>query len=217
MEADCRNLRRELGAYLEGEASPELLAHLEHCRPCQNLVEELRSIERAAPQIAETYEPRPALWKQIENAVYAEGLVRERPFSGWFRDLVREWLPLPAPALAAAYLVVLLLAGVVITFHTATPPLPAQRAVSPAPPVDIAAELTSAEQTMLAEMERLNPGASPIYRNNLATVNYYIDLCQRTLDQDPGNPDVRHSLDQAYTQKADLLSAMLDPDEMRSR
>jgi hypothetical protein len=126
-------------------------------------------------------------------------------------------LPLPAPALAAAYLVVLLLAGVVITFHTATPPLPAQRAASPAPPVDIAAELTSAEQTMLAEMERLNPGASPIYRNNLATVNYYIDLCQRTLDQDPGNLDVRHSLHQAYTQKGDLLSAMLDPDEMRSR
>ncbi len=216
---DCWNLRRELGAYLEGEASPELVAHLEHCRYCQSIVEDLRSIERAAPEIAETFEPRPALWKRVENAAYAEGLVRERPFSGWLHDLAREWLPLPAPALAAAYLVVLLIAGVIIGFRTGAPPLPPQRASIPqsGTQVDIAAQLTNAEQTMLAEMEKSNPEASQVYRDNLATVNYYIDLCQRTLDQDPGNPDVRNSLEQAYTGKSDLLNAMLDPDEMGSR
>ncbi len=213
MEADCWKFRGALSAYLEGEAGPELMAHVEQCRYCQSVIEDLRAIERAAPQIAETHEPRPLLWKRIENAAYAEGLVQERPFSGWFRDLVREWLPLPAPALAAAYLVVLLVAGTIITFRTATPP-PPQRATAPAP--DIAAELTSAEQTMLAQMDKSNPGASEVYRTNLATVNYYIDLCQRTLDQNPGNAEVRHSLEQAYTEKTELLNAMLDPDEMGS-
>ncbi len=213
MEAICRKVRQELSAYLEGEASPELMTHLEHCSYCQSVVEDLRAIERAAPQIAESYEPRPLLWKRIENAAYSEGLVQERPFSGWFHDLVREWLPLPAPVLTAAYVVVLVIAAAVISFRTATPP-PPQRA-APAPP-DIAAELTSAELSMLAQMEKSNRGATEVYRTNLATANYYIDLCQRTLDQDPGNSEVRHSLERAYTEKADLLHSMLDPDEMGS-
>lgn len=212
MEAVCRKVRQELSAYLEGEASPELTAHLEHCSYCQSVVADLRALEQAAPQIAEAHEPRPLLWKRIENVAYTEGLVRERPFSGWFHDLVREWWPLPAPVLAGAYAVVLVIAAVVISFRAAPPP-PLRPA--PAPP-DIAAELTSAESSMLAQMEKSNPGATEVYRTNLATANYYIDLCQRTLDQDPGNSEVRHSLEQAYSEKADLLNSMLDPDEMGS-
>jgi hypothetical protein len=217
MDAECWNFRNELGAYLEGEATPEVAAHVERCQHCQAIVEDLRAIERIAPEIAGTFEPRPALWRRIETAAYAEGLVQERPLSGWFRDLVREWWPLPAPALTAAYVLVILIAGAIIGLRTAAPPIPEQQAALPVPKVDIAAELTSAEKTILAEMEKANPQASEIYRYNLATVNYYIDLCQRTLDQDPDNLDVRHSLDQAYTEKGDLLSAMIDPDEMRAR
>ncbi len=213
MEAVCRRVRQELSACLEGEASPELMTHLEHCSYCQSVVEDLRAIEQAAPQIAETHEPRPLLWKRIENAAYTEGLVQEKPFSGWFHDLVREWWPLPAPVLAGAYVVVLVIAAVVISFRVATPPPPLRSA--PAPP-DIAAELTSVEHSMLAQMEKSDPGATEVYRTNLATANYYIDLCQRTLDQDPRNSEVRHSLEQAYTEKADLLHSMLDPDEMGS-
>ena len=55
---------------------------------------------------------------------------------------------------------------------------------------------------------------------NLAIVDHYIDLCEKSVREEPDNDVAREYLYQAYQQKADLLAVMTehgDPDPMNTQ
>jgi hypothetical protein len=57
-----------------------------------------------------------------------------------------------------------------------------------------------------ARMDR----ADTSLRQNLASLNQFIEECRRRLKEDPNDELAREYLSVAYQQKAELLSAMLD-------
>ena len=82
----CSRVRRQLGAYLDGELSPKNRAvverHLMRCRPCRTALESLHRLERAL-QIAEVPPaPLSLAWRIMAKA-------RERQNTEMERNVIR--------------------------------------------------------------------------------------------------------------------------------
>ena len=75
------------------------------------------------------------------------------------------------------------------------------------------AQLDSAEQTTVTSFGRSNPAASAALHKDLAIVDNYIALCEKSVSEEPENEAARDYLYEAYQQKADLLAEMSDRGE----
>src|SRR5580698_7317957 len=69
----------------------------------------------------------------------------------------------------------------------------------------ISAQLDSFEQSSLANRD-LNPAITASLHQNLAIVDNYISLCEKSVQEEPENEVARDYLYSAYKQKADLLA-----------
>ena len=70
----------------------------------------------------------------------------------------------------------------------------------------ISAQLDNFEQnTSLANRDR-NPAITASLHQNLAIVDNYISLCEKSVQEEPENEVARDYLYSAYKQKADLLA-----------
>jgi hypothetical protein len=70
----------------------------------------------------------------------------------------------------------------------------------------LSAELNSAEQTPIAASRDLNPAVTASLHQNLAIVDNYILLCEKSVQEEPQNEVARDYLYSAYQQKAYLLA-----------
>jgi len=88
----CLRVRRQLGAYFDGELSPKnrtaVERHLVRCRSCRTAWESLHRLERAL-QIAEVPPAPPSLARQIMAKA------RERPNAEMERNVIRLGRGLP--------------------------------------------------------------------------------------------------------------------------
>ena len=197
----CDDFRRELPEFLE-QGSRELQTHIEQCEACSVVVQELRMISQQARLLGDLDEPGPRVWNSIEIALRQEGLIRPQPtreasraslqslFQRWGRA---AWL-VPAAAVV--------LIGAFIVGNQQQP-----RVLQVSNPV---APMSDEDQQVLSAVAQRAPMMTAAYETNLHHVNQYIRDAQEAVDQNPNDEEARHSLMDAYEQKAVLYNIALD-------
>lgn len=222
---------KEIEAVLENEGLsllPEAArAHVASCNACRSLIEDFSAIVAVAEELPAEVEPPTRVWVALRNQLEAEGIIKaparidEATRPSWWETLSRI-LRGRALATAAVGLVIVVAAFVQIggdklNFR------PVRDTVAQAPPSPFIPNepLGDTGQTLRQEEQNLpmvqNAGLSSrqdvvdaSLRQNLASLNQFIEDCRRRLREDPNDELAREYLSVAYQQKAELLSAMLD-------
>ncbi|MGH9699034.1 MAG: hypothetical protein ACRD5R_11935 [Candidatus Acidiferrales bacterium] len=210
----CRKFSEQIASWVEGQRTREADAHLRECTHCRNLLADLGLIEAAARDWAsEEFDPPAQVWTSLRARLQREGLLRAPQKTR--RNWLGGWLPaIPRPVLAGAYLAAL----VAIAFGLSGPVhsrINQQRwletAQNTAAPLD--AELNGYEQATISSIPKSDPVITASLHKNLAIVDNYITLCEKSVDEEPQNETARDFLYDAYQQKADLLAQMSERGE----
>jgi len=204
----CNEFLKYSDEWMEGGRQPAAAAHVNECARCRGFIAEMEAIARSASELAaETPAPSERVWTALRAQLQAEGLIRERGFSTWFADF---FAVLPRPALAGAYVTVLL-AALVLGSISMTPMQDAmdlQR--SPSPDLMLQPQFAQAEQREMVKLHAHDPAVTATYRDSLEIVDKFIALCEKTVREEPRNQMAREYLYSAYQQKAELLASMTD-------
>jgi hypothetical protein len=212
----CKDFLDRLESWMEGDVHSDSQAHLRNCPHCRSLVEDLKAIcGEASNWRADEIEVPPRIWTYLQSHLEQEGLIRENRraeaakttwFGGWFAAL-------PRPALAGAYLT-LLIAGAFALSRPMNRQSNEARwlAASQDSTMPLRAQLI-AEQNSFGSFNNANPAVNASLNQNLAIVDNYIALCEKSVQEEPQNEVARDYLYQAYQQKADLLAQMTERGE----
>jgi hypothetical protein len=193
-------------------------AHVATCSHCQDYVTDLATIVAVADELPAEVEPPARVWVSIQAQLALEGIIKspvvsaQGERSSWWRgfnDLFRS------RALATAAVgVVILVAGVM---EWRQPPeqnsMPATTAAKPDWQIPFAktAKVLNEQEVDLRNMQLAS--TSPVdssFRQNLQQVDDFIADCEHRVSVAPQDELAREYLSNAYQQKAELLSAMMD-------
>jgi hypothetical protein len=214
----CRDVLDRLDSWRGDNPPSDVQAHLHNCPNCRSLVDDLKAIcGEASSWRAEEIEAPSRIWTSLKSHLEQEGLIHENrradaAKTAWFAG----WLAaLPRPALAGAYLA-LLIAGAFALSRPANKQANEARwlAASEDSTLPLRAQLT-AEQDSFASFNNENPAVAASLNKNLAIVDNYIALCEKSVQEEPQNEVARDYLYEAYRQKADLLAQMTERGENR--
>lgn len=223
---DCSQFTSQLDEWMSGERSAAARVHARECQQCRTLAEDFAAIANAARDWSlEDVSPSPRLWNALRAQLQEEGLIRNAarqaapsvlrqpelaiPKSrGWFAGGLAGAL---RPALAAAYLALLIAASIVFVgpngkqIDDSQWLARTQKSIKP-----LNAELDSAEHVVLLSIASASPVVTASLHQNLTIVDNDIALCEKNVREEPENELARDYLYQAYEQKADLLAQMAD-------
>jgi len=225
---------KEIEAVLENEGLsplPEAVrTHAASCRACSSLIADFSAIVSAAEILPAEVEPPTRVWVALRNQLEAEGVIKTVsdagviPQTSWVANLAKI---LRGRGLATAAVGLVIVAAAVVQIergdlhNSVVPPVAAE--VTP-PPISLSEPLGETGQTLHQEEQNL-PMVQPAdfsnqdraearidssLRQNLKSLNQFIEECRRRLKEDPNDELAREYLSVAYQQKAELLSAMLD-------
>jgi hypothetical protein len=220
---DCSEFLGRFDAWMEGERPPDARAHVRQCSSCRCLVEDMDAIRLAAHAwSAEQADPPARLWVSLRAQLEQEGLIRDdgqqtvpvdqpsqaaRPRS-WFAGI---FTIVPRPALAGAYLLALVAVSVALTGPSAKQ-LNESRWISGTQDSTgtLSAQLQTAERDSVSAMAGSDPVVTASLHDNLAIVDNYIALCEKSVREEPESEIARDYLYDAYEQKANLLAQMTE-------
>ena len=204
----CNEFLKYSDEWLEGGRQPAAAAHVNECPRCRGFIAEMEAIAQSAGELAaETPAPSERVWTALRAQLEAEGLVRQSGFREWIAEL---FAVLPRPALAGAYITVLL-AALVLGSISMTPlqeAMDLQR--SPSPDLMLQPQFAQAEQREMVKLHGHDPAVTATYRDSLEIVDKFIALCEKTVREEPRNQIAREYLYSAYQQKAELLASMTE-------
>jgi hypothetical protein len=213
----CQELEQVLDQRSAGTLTPEAAAHVEACANCRALVSDLDAIQEAAGRLGQEdleLAPPERLWVNLRAQLEAEGLIREsredkeRVTAGWFGVW---WGGISRPALAGAYVALLLVAAVFVGLKSDFGPGASQQtAMLAAATASVNSELKDVESGAMKGLPKGDPDLSATLRHNLEVVDNFIALCEKSVREEPKSELAREYLYGAYQQKAELLSAMMD-------
>jgi hypothetical protein len=198
-------------------------AHVATCSRCRELVADLAAIVSVAKELPAEVEPPARVWLSLQAQLALEGIIKtpvvpahgERsPWWHGFNDLFRS------RALATAAVGLLIVATGVLQLRQ-PPDAPLQTDASVAGPVwqipfaQTAKVLHEQEidlrNMQVANVQLASTSAVDIsFRQNLQQVDDFIADCERRVNAAPQDELAREYLSNAYQQKAELLSAMMD-------
>ncbi len=193
-------------------------AHLAACGQCREFVADLATIVSVANELPAEVAPPARLWLSLQAQLELEGIIktpvvpaRGQRSSWWhgFHDLFRS------RALATATVGLLIVAAGVLELRQ---PADALReapgnVVSPAWQIPFAqtAKVLNEQEIDLRNMQLASTSAvDTSFRQNLQQVDDFIADCERRVNAAPQDDLAREYLSNAYQQKAELLSAMMD-------
>ena len=210
----CHEFLRRLQGWMEGERGSAAQAHVNGCPRCRGMIEELSAIQNAAHLWGDTEPEPPAhVWTSVRAQLEAEGLIHDRR-QGWLERFREIFRPLPRTAFAGAYLAMLIIVALVLRG-------PMRRQINDyswihhtrSSTVPLGSELDSIEKASSALLSKSNPVVSASLHQNLAIIDNYIALCEKSVHDEPENEMARDYLYNAYQQKADLLTQMTEHGE----
>jgi len=193
-------------------------AHLAACGQCREFVADLATIVSVANELPAEVAPPARLWLSLQAQLELEGIIktpvvpaRDQRSSWWqgFTDLF------PSRALATATVGLLIVAAGALEFWLPPDALrEAPRSVaSPAWQIPFAqtAKVLNEQEIDLRNMQLASTSAvDTSFRQNLQQVDDFIADCERRVHAAPQDDLAREYLSNAYQQKAELLSAMMD-------
>ena len=199
---------------MEGERSSDAQAHLRGCPKCRGVVGDLDAIRQTASSMGDAdVAPPDRIWILLRSQLEQEGLIpadRHRwadTVKGWFEEI---FAAVPRPALAGAYLVALIAVGLALAGPGYRRSDGAQVSTRP-----LTAQLDTDEQHAISFVADSDPVVAASLRKNLAIVDNYIALCEKSVQEEPENEIARDYLYGAYQQKADLLAQMTERGDAR--
>jgi hypothetical protein len=193
-------------------------AHVAACSHCQEFVADLAAIVSVAKELPAEVAPPARVWLSLQAQLELEGIIKT-PFvpahggrSSWwlgFNDLFR------GRALATAAVGLLIVAaGLLQLRQTSDAPLESNASVSgPVWQIPFAqtAKVLNEQEIDLRNMQLASTSAvDTSFRQNLQQVDDFIADCERRVHAAPQDELAREYLYNAYQQKAELLSAMMD-------
>jgi hypothetical protein len=204
--------------------SAEAREHLAQCSACGHFVAEVTSIVAMAHELPAEVEPPARIWISIRAELESEGVIRDvvrtdvvrtKEASSWWESFAAL---LGGRGLATAAVTAMVLIVALLLFrapHPASEPgrpvLDAQDDFTPT------LNLISQQENDLANMRLASTGSntpvSPVdtsLQQNLLQVDEFIADCQHHLKEVPSDELAREYLANAYQQKAELLSTMID-------
>ncbi|HEV2618021.1 MAG TPA: hypothetical protein VGU63_15595 [Candidatus Acidoferrales bacterium] len=198
--------------WMDGERHADAVSHTVACGRCRTLIADLESIRQAGSALAAAQEqPSPHVWLAIRAQLEREGLIRPRR-PGWQERFAG--FGAFRPALAGAYLSLVIVGSVALSWHANTNTRLQDQAAwlshTQAAMAPLEAGLTSAETTNLPAMKAQNLDVTATLNHNLAIVDNMISMCEKSVREDPQNEMTRDYLYTAYQQKADLLATMAE-------
>jgi hypothetical protein len=217
----CNQLEQILEQQADGPLPDLAVAHINACGACRALTADLNAIHNAVAELgAEGIAPPERLWVTLRNQLEAEGIIhdpRRAPQGlqhGW-------WLTLQRPALAGAFLsLVLVAAGLISYMGNSTqmavhPEFEFKQTVSAVP----SAESVFKEELLMVGDEnipglRKDAAVTDSIRRNLNIVDNFIAVCEKNVREQPENEMAREYLYGAYEQKAELLATAMDRSTM---
>ena len=214
----CNEFVSQLEGWMEGERSSGAQAHWRDCSHCRALAGDLEAVREAAQASAALeVEPPARIWVSLRAQLEHEGVIRSGR-TGWLEKLKAyfdgTFAILPRPALAGAYLAAVIAVAVALVAPGVRQPDESrwiagnQRATEP-----LSAQLASAEQDTMSTWADSNPAVTASLHQNLAIVDNYIVLCEKSVREEPENEFARDYLYDAYQQKAALLAQMTERGE----
>ncbi|HTU34861.1 MAG TPA: anti-sigma factor [Candidatus Acidoferrum sp.] len=207
----CDAFIDQLDLWLEGARPAEAQSHVAACPDCRLLAGDFAAITIAARATAE-HEPEPPayLWNSIRAQLESEGIIRQprpsvipapaKPRRGWFG--------LPRTAMAGAFAAVLAVVGL-FARGPLTQRINDYRWMqgTQTSTALLTAQLNTVEHATVASL-RSDPLVEASLHKNLAIVDNYIALCEKSVRENPQSEMARDFLYDAYQQKADLLAQM---------
>ncbi|HKV04441.1 MAG TPA: hypothetical protein VJO53_04955 [Candidatus Acidoferrales bacterium] len=211
----CNEFLNQLEAWMEGARPSDAQAHVRGCANCRGVVADLDAIGRTAGAwAAEEAEPPARVWMALRAQLEQEGLIRQKG-RRWTQSLKRwfegAFTAAPRPALAGAYLVALIAVAVALA-GPANKRLNEDRWISGTQTSTglLSAQLNTAAQDTISSLSIANPVVTASLHDNLAIVDNYIALCEKSVREEPENEIARDYLYDAYQQKANLLAQMTE-------
>jgi hypothetical protein len=214
----CYELEQILEQQPEGLLPDSAVAHIEDCEPCRSLLADLEAIRLAALELGDVeVAPPERVWISLRNQLEAEGLIREpqpapqNAITGW-------WSIFQRPALAGAFLAILLVAAGLISFPGNFFPTSARLDVAgrvgsslvPSAQQVFNEEVLNVSDEAVPGFPRPDPAVTASFRRNLDLVNNLIVLCEESVREQPENDIAREYMYGAYEQKAELLATAMD-------
>jgi len=194
------------------------LAHVATCTHCQDFVADLAAIVSVARELPAEVDPPARVWVSLQAQLELEGIIKtplvpsQPERSSWwlgFNDLFRS------RALAATTVGLLIVAaGVMQLRQPPDAPLESpETVVRPVWSIPFAqtAKVLNEQEIDLRNMQIANTSAvDTAFLQNLQQVDEFIADCERRVNAAPQDELAREYLSNAYQQKAELLSAMMD-------
>ena len=222
----CNELEQILERQADGALSERATAHINGCANCRSLTADLEAIHAAAFDLgAEEFAPPEHVWITLRNQLEAEGIIHEPLLAhesakpGW-------WFAFQRPALAGAFLSIVLVAAGMISMMDNSMPLAVHLTVSPQLESKLSASaVPSAENVFKEELmtvgyqngagiQAYDAEVTDSIRRNLSVVDNFIAMCEKDVSEQPENEMAREYLYGAYEQKAELLAAAMDRSTM---
>jgi hypothetical protein len=214
----CNHFLDQLESWMDGQHTPEAQAHLASCAGCRAIVGDLGALKVAAREWTVSEEAPERVWLSVRAQLEQEGLIKPAPEAATQATPARQgpssinWLrgwfaALPRPAIAGAYLAAL----VAVAFAMSGPVSKRYNnyqwmSATQDETAQLSAQLDTAEAEQNASFSDPNPVVSASLHSNLAIVDNYIALCEKSVQEDPQDEIARDYLYDAYHQKADLLA-----------
>jgi len=188
-------------------------AHVAACSHCQEFVADLATIVSVANELPAEIAPPARVWLSLQAQLELEGIIKtpvvaiQGERSSWwygFNDLFRS------RALATATVGLLIVAAGVLELRQ---PPDAPGVAEPAWQIPFAqtAKVLNEQEIDLRNMQLVSTSAvDTSFRQNLEQVDDFIADCERRVNAAPQDDLAREYLSNAYQQKAELLSAMMD-------
>jgi hypothetical protein len=213
----CQELNQVLERWSPGELTGDAAQHVQTCANCRALVTDLEAIQQAAAVLGQEdlgLAPPERVWVNLRAALEAEGLIREPIMvdtparTGVLRGF---WTLIPRPALAGAYVAVLLAVGLLFALRNDIFRGKPGDGNDVAQATGVEKQLNAVESNAVqAALPKGDPALAATLRRNLDVVDKFIAVCEKSVREEPQNQLAREYLYGAYQQKAELLSAMID-------
>ncbi len=214
----CDQFERILEQQDGGTLPEPALAHLESCDVCRALSADFGAIRDLARELgAEEIAPPERVWVSLRNQLEAEALIQEPQPAQEFESR-GWWTTFQRPAVAGAFLTVLLAAAAVVSFEWNSPlsvvhtQLPPQQEVSAVPSADsvFKEEMLTVGNDSIPGFRRQDAAVTASIRRNLQIVDNFIAMCEKDVHEQPDNQMAREYLYGAYQQKAELLATAMN-------
>jgi hypothetical protein len=204
---------RELEVFFEQEGLAPLSGaarqHLSECHACKHFFDDVTGMVALAHQLPAEIDPPEHIWISIRTELVREGTIR-----GFSSDQAPWWQSLTElfrnRSLATAAVAMVM---IVVAFLLGSKPREQALQVQEDPYASTVTALSQQEHDV-ANMQLASTGATSAVdtslQQNLQQVNEFIADCERRVRQEPSDELAREYLTNAYQQKAQLLSAMLD-------